>query len=416
MHELVELDRYFKEKRYDETFLEFLSADKGEYSKTYLLKSNDEKLVQLYNICIKLYRGSENQLELCEEQLKLMNRIAESQSNWIIYPLYKVAKQFIEKCKGDINNLENCGRIVHRSFNLCLNDRNPIQYENRNAGSYSFANLEFYIYHKLNNRDMMKNLVKVLQSRCMDNLESVRKIEFTGHAVNYFYYLGEYYGCYESDFKKSFTFLYEALLHCRHSYYPQVEKILTLLIPFSLIANKWYPNFDYLQGLLRNTKGTNTPEIITIYKPLVDSFLTGNLSKFNTSFSVNEIYFLKKGVYVAVYQLKELVLLKFIKKCCLDIKSNNNSIVPLKPIAVIYSKQLESLRIPTTGNKKKKKTQSNTPKLTYEEKINDILDELECALANLITKGYIKGYLSHSNRCIVLSKKDAFPRLARSVA
>lgn len=37
------------------------------------------------------------------------------------------------------------------------------------------------------------------------------------------------------------------------------------------------------------------------------------------------------------------------------------------------------------------------------------LDEVECILANLIYKQYIRGYLSHTKRVLVLSKKDPFP-------
>lgn len=37
------------------------------------------------------------------------------------------------------------------------------------------------------------------------------------------------------------------------------------------------------------------------------------------------------------------------------------------------------------------------------------LDEVECILANLIFKQYIRGYLSHAKRVLVLSKKDPFP-------
>jgi hypothetical protein len=37
------------------------------------------------------------------------------------------------------------------------------------------------------------------------------------------------------------------------------------------------------------------------------------------------------------------------------------------------------------------------------------LDEVECIIANLIFKGYIRGYLSHSKRVLVLSKRDPFP-------
>ena len=37
------------------------------------------------------------------------------------------------------------------------------------------------------------------------------------------------------------------------------------------------------------------------------------------------------------------------------------------------------------------------------------LDEVECILANLIYRGYVRGYLSHAKRVLVLSKRDPFP-------
>lgn len=39
------------------------------------------------------------------------------------------------------------------------------------------------------------------------------------------------------------------------------------------------------------------------------------------------------------------------------------------------------------------------------------VDEIECVLANLIFKGYIKGYLSHQHSKLVVSKGNAFPSL-----
>jgi hypothetical protein len=38
-------------------------------------------------------------------------------------------------------------------------------------------------------------------------------------------------------------------------------------------------------------------------------------------------------------------------------------------------------------------------------------DEVECVLANLIYKGYIKGYLSHQHSKLVVSKTNSFPPL-----
>lgn len=40
------------------------------------------------------------------------------------------------------------------------------------------------------------------------------------------------------------------------------------------------------------------------------------------------------------------------------------------------------------------------------------IDEVECIVANLIFRKYVKGYLSHKSRVAVLSKVDAFPPLS----
>ena len=37
------------------------------------------------------------------------------------------------------------------------------------------------------------------------------------------------------------------------------------------------------------------------------------------------------------------------------------------------------------------------------------LDEIECILSNLIYRGFVRGYLSHTKRVLVLSKRDPFP-------
>lgn len=40
--------------------------------------------------------------------------------------------------------------------------------------------------------------------------------------------------------------------------------------------------------------------------------------------------------------------------------------------------------------------------------------EVECAVANLIYRRYIKGYISHAHRVLVLSKTDPFPPLEQA--
>lgn len=40
------------------------------------------------------------------------------------------------------------------------------------------------------------------------------------------------------------------------------------------------------------------------------------------------------------------------------------------------------------------------------------IEEAECLVANMIYKGFMRGYISHEKQMVVLAKTDAFPRLA----
>jgi len=40
------------------------------------------------------------------------------------------------------------------------------------------------------------------------------------------------------------------------------------------------------------------------------------------------------------------------------------------------------------------------------------IDEVECIVANLIFRKFIKGYISHKLRVLVLAKNDPFPSLS----
>ena len=39
-------------------------------------------------------------------------------------------------------------------------------------------------------------------------------------------------------------------------------------------------------------------------------------------------------------------------------------------------------------------------------------EEAECLVANMIYKGYMRGYISHEKQMVVLANANAFPRLS----
>lgn len=40
------------------------------------------------------------------------------------------------------------------------------------------------------------------------------------------------------------------------------------------------------------------------------------------------------------------------------------------------------------------------------------VEEAECLVANMIYKGFMRGYISHEKQTVVLANTNAFPRLA----
>jgi COP9 signalosome complex subunit 12 len=44
------------------------------------------------------------------------------------------------------------------------------------------------------------------------------------------------------------------------------------------------------------------------------------------------------------------------------------------------------------------------------------IEEAECYVANMIYRGFMKGYISHEKQMVVLSNNNAFPRVADRAA
>ncbi|CCF59135.1 hypothetical protein KAFR_0G01020 [Kazachstania africana CBS 2517] len=409
----VEVGQYFKHRYYDENLIKFLSCKYCNLEETIFTldhASENEKLKELFKVTMEIkkdmnafelkkkkklnarvahYKKTYSSIEL---QLKLMNRIAERETNWIVYPLLHVASGLLKVTLELSKRLrtpefnESCGRSIHRCFTICLNDRNPKLNENKKIGIYVFANLEFKIYHELNNMDMVRNLIKVLKSRDSGNeIPSLREslaIKYNSNIVTFNYFMGKYYTCVENDFTQGYKYLMDALLECTVRDKKQINKILVLLIPCAIISRKVYPNFETVE---RFQKDDVIPKL---YKPIVECLLNGNLDKFEKVINNEtvEIFILKNGLYVAINLIRELVFLKLIKTAVMQIE--NKAVVSLRYIATAYKK---SLHLQNTDEE-------------------SLLNELECLLANLISKKLVKGYLSHSNRCIVLSKAEPFPK------
>ncbi|AET39685.1 uncharacterized protein Ecym_4664 [Eremothecium cymbalariae DBVPG len=355
---------------------------------------------------------------LAQEQLKSLNRIAEWEPDWIVYPLYMCALQLFKIAEaldrsaeassqtakpGDLKQegyLTQCGRTIHMSLNLCLKDRDPSA-TNKRYGAYYFALLLFKAYHKLRAHGLITNMVKVLESRSKE-LPSVQSAFGNRRAftVTYCYYLGRYYACRKSDYAKGFHWLNMALMDCHTSYKNQQRQILVFLIPIAFLTNRWYPRNHVLNKCDPAKAGID-------YRPIKTALLQGNLALLDQQLEHQQLPLLTRDLYLPFSHLRPYVILRLVK---LVWKHNHsNWKLPTALIATAIAFASKNSTTTTTAATSSDKSPANDVDA-------DLLDRTECLIANLINKGFVKGYLSHGNRVLVVSKTEPFPRLVRKNA
>ena len=117
------------------------------------------------------------------------------------------------------------------------------------------------------------------------------------------------------------------------------------------------------------------------FKPLVEGISKGDFRTFQDGLIHYQDRFIRQGTYLLLEKCKTVVYRNLFKRVWKILDKHQ---IKLEHIA----KAFKWLGMPMD------------------------LDEIECILSNLIFKGYIRGYLSHAKRTLVLSKRDPFPTAA----
>ncbi|KAL3230196.1 Cop9 signalosome complex subunit 12 [Nakaseomyces bracarensis] len=373
-----------------------------------ILRSLGEEEVLRRNKQKKVYQKVRDVFSVLTEELRVLNKILErnDDSSWLVYPVYVVCRDVTSFIRdmGKYMQLdtkkqlwEECIRVIHRSFMICLNDKNPDMKENKRSGCILFSNLEMMLYKMLKNRDMMKNLIKVLESTGMTDIDRLYKNKLLNRhrsqRVIFNYFVGEYYGCYLFQFQNAHKHLKACVEEYPKKYVTAqwFKRIAHLYSQFTMLA---VPNKLVRINIPGNDDGGAYDS-----KVMSQCYKNGDTIVFDNLIRDHAMTYLVDGTYSAMLLIKELVLLRLIK-ICFQV-NDKKSILPLELVAASYKihfRVQDNEDMTTTTNKRK-----------IQKKNEDLLDELECRIANLISNGKIKGYLSHSQRCMVLSKKDPFP-------
>ncbi|KAL1920397.1 uncharacterized protein VTP21DRAFT_774 [Calcarisporiella thermophila] len=260
--------------------------------------------------------------------------------------------------------LEDAARYINKAFTACITDRANSLPVSRKWGTYRIINILFNIYFKLKSTNLCKNVLRAVRVSHLPPLSEFPK----SHQVTYKYYLGILH-FYNEEYDKAEENLMYSFLYCHKKYRNNKELILHYLIPVLL-----------LRGVLPTSHLLNSyPNLANIYTPFLAAIRTGNVKAFDDALYRAERPLVQRGTYLTVERARSVVIRTLFKKV-FNIMGREHKL-PLS----YFRNALECVGMKTE------------------------MPEVECMLANMIYKGYIRGYLSHEASFMVLSQKNPFP-------
>lgn len=329
-----------------------------------------------------------------------LNRAAEAHTNWICPAMIGCSNELIsvyqvrakQKREGERNTegertgaapLEQVASTINRAFKICLTDKNPDMGVLKKASIHFFLALLIKIYFMLDRVELARSMEKALVGTGTAIPTIVNSpVPYRKHVVTYLYY-SALLSLDDADYPLAEAKLLSALefLLCYQlpeKVAPQAEKLLMLVAPLKL----------YNHGhTLPRAVWRRFPRLALLYRDgLFAAVRTGNLAHYHRCVARFRAVLLKRHLYLLAVQMKRLCLRNLFRRACAIYAeaADKGHIVPL----AVLQRAMECSGAHAV-----------------------CVEEVECALANLIAAKQVKGYLSHGNGCIVLLKTEPFPRM-----
>ncbi|KAG8955524.1 COP9 signalosome (CSN) subunit [Tulasnella sp. 419] len=307
------------------------------------------------------------------EGVKDSSRLALSRyKNNIISPWDEAEDIRFQQGVSSASSLEDAARQCNKAFSICVTDRSGGS-DSKRWGIYHVVGLIFKCYFSANRIALSRNIIRALKANTdIPPLASYPRND----QVTYRYYTGmlsflnEQYSESESDLMFAFENCYQVPLR-------NVELILNFLIPLRL-----------LRGQLPSEKLLSSfPRLRELYKPFLIAMRAGDIRAYDAALAWAEPRLVDMGVWLTVERCREVCLRGLFKKVWIVLEK------PSRMEIKLFHRGLE-----VSG-------------------VDMPMEEVECMLANMIYKGYMRGYISHERQTVVLAKGDsAFPKLnTRSV-
>ena len=288
----------------------------------------------------------------------------------------------------------------------------------KKLATLSVVNAAFKLYFKLNTLRLCKNMIQSVEARSALPLSDYP----VAQQVTYRFYTGRL-AVFDENYAKADADLSFAFGRCLGRARHNRALILRYLLPVKLL----------LGVLPAGSLFSEFPEL-GCYAPLVRAVRCGDVRALDVALEEQQEAFIRQGTYLLVEKLRSGVYRTLVKRIHAAQREREPAKAFQLPIALFQRALLwlgvemeldecevrarrarrrkigggaadrrDSVWPPRDGCSRRRVTRA---RLTRPSLL------CQCVLANLIFRKYIKGYISHKQRVLVLSKANAFPPLA----
>ncbi|KAL6772454.1 hypothetical protein ACKKBG_A30295 [Auxenochlorella protothecoides x Auxenochlorella symbiontica] len=286
----------------------------------------------------------------------------------------QAADQELEAAGKPATRLGDCGDQLRKCFAVALQAPGN---QGKRLAALDVVNVSIKTYFKLNTLRLCKNLTRTVVSRQFAPFELFP----VSQRVTYKFYVGRL-AVFDENFQEARESLEYALQHCHRGAVRNKAKILKYLVPVQLLLGR-FPSAALVQQYQ-----------LQQYQPLMQAMRTGDMRLFDTTMDVQQFTFIQEGTYLLLEKLRLAVLRRLLKQ----VHAVHAVAEPGKATQIPLDWVLAALRCQTAAAPQQ------------EEEMT--MDEVECVCANLIYRKYVRGYISHKNKVMVVAKSEPFPPLA----
>ncbi|EPQ59050.1 hypothetical protein GLOTRDRAFT_34717 [Gloeophyllum trabeum ATCC 11539] len=320
--------------------------------------------------------------------VSLFFRFFTSNSGWTLPALFAILRDLRDlafdvkytvhvppSCDADLQannnkseNMEEAARIISKAFGNCVTDRSSPLAESRKWGIYYVVGLVLKTYFRVKRISLAKPILRALRANTdIPPLSAYPR----SHQVTYRYYVGMLHFL-DEDYAQAEQELTLAFYNCHIEAHSNQERILTYLIPLRMLRGH-LPSRE-LMGRF--------PALDDLYAPFIRAIRRGDIKTYDEALDKWERRLVELNLYLNLEKARELCIRGLFRRVW--VVSQKGSRIP---VSMFHSSlRLSGIEVPQ--------------------------EEAECLVANMIYKGFMRGYISHEKQMVVLAKTDAFPRLA----